>query len=736
MHDPLETTFDTWWRQQAGGAGLRLGLSRWSPTAAVVTQQGETPPTASLSLRKSHVFADRYVPGVLEETRLMVPMRLGMDDLEPGQAVWRQPSGDRPLSDDELATLVVLAIRQGFHIPPRKDAIDPGFAALTHWMLTALDADDGTRAAAIKRIEPRAFWWWGSVLHDAGEPVAAERAWMWQVQGQDGAGPPDAAIRSLLKLMEAVASTPADRLGLCRRAQRIFDETGFRDFDLQTALDLARSAALIDLGYRADGLEALETVDRRLVANPCAGALRHTARVAWLSWRAGGVPRALGATATLAAGVIRSGTARFKLRKAWAIRRLRSRHPRLPQHPTIPDGGKTVGHSPDDASEGGWGGGSAPPQSSARNRTGSGGFTTLDPSHPPESPPIQRVALVRLDRIGDLVSMQPVVAQVRERFPESTIDLYVSAGLETFAEQLFPGVRGVGVNWKDGEAFKDYLKQAADCEAYDLLIDLLEPDAARHARLTRAIPATYKVGFDSPARREVFTHRVPPPTRPMHLIERTAWLLRPLGVAVPDEVDWRPRLELPPEVIEQGRTLLHEALGPGRVVGIHVGAGWRFKQWYPSSFAAVGKSLVERFGVNIAVLGGPGEREAAEAVAAEIGPTARSLSPSLDQLAGVCAACDLMLVNDSGPMHVAVAADVPTVVAWGPGDRTLFAPRGEPSRIAVVADQPRCANCPQEVDADRCPMGYRYEDVPCLRAVTEEAVLAACVEMLDVRPPC
>lgn len=725
MHDFLETTFDAWWRRQAGGAGLRVGLSPWTKAGSVLASGGG-PPTASLSLRKSHVFADRYVPGVLEETRLIIPMRLGMEGLAPGRAVWREPDGDRPMSAEDLATLVVLAVRQGFHIPPRKETFDPGFAALTHWALTALDADDGTLVAAIKRIEPRAFWWWGAVLHDAGEPVAAERAWMWQVQGPDAAGPPDAAIRSLIKLMDAAASTPADRLGLCRRAQRIFDETGFRDFDLQTALDLARSRALIDLGYDTQGLEAIDEVDRRLIANPCAGALRQTARVAWLSWRAGGVPRALRATAALSAGVLRSGTARFKLRKAWAIRRLRSRHPRLPQDVTIFNAPKQ-------------------PRLHTRGLTAPGAAknppsNSDDPHNAHPAPPepvrprlldVRRVALVRLDRLGDLVLMQPVIAKVRARFPDAQIDLFVSAGLETFAEQWLVGVRGVGVNWKDGEAFKALRERVADAEPYDLLVDLLEPDTARHARLTRATPATCKVGFDSPARRETFTHRVPTPSRPMHLIERTAWLLRPLGLAIPDEVDWRPRLTPPPEAIEQGRALLREAWGPGRVVGIHVGAGWRFKRWYPASFAAVGRSLVERFGVKIAVLGGPSESDIAEAVAAQIGPAAQVFSPPLDQLPGVCAACDLMLVNDSGPMHVAVALGVPTVAAWGPGDRTLFAPRGDPSRVAVVADQPRCANCPQEVDAQRCPMGYRYDAVPCLRAVTVEAVLAACVGMIE-----
>ncbi len=699
MHDALENLFDAWCLRQAGGAGLRVGLTAW-PNAGPVVWVGHRASAlpASLSLRKSHVFADRYVPGVLEETRLIVPIRLRSAEADgvssgEGAAVWRSPDGDRAMSAEDLAALTVLVVRQAFYNPRDSATRDPGFLAWTGWVLQALDADDGTLARAIRQLEPQMFWWWGWVLHQGGEAGAAERAWMWQVEGGLGSGPPAAGIRSLLKLMESEASSPADRLGLCRRAQRLFDETGFREFDLQTALDLARCAALIDLGYRAEALESLQEVDRRLVANPCGGALRQTAHVAWLGWRAGGTWQTLGVTAALASGVVTSATARFKLRRAWSLRRLRSRRPRLPQHAVLP------GLSNRDEDQ------------SAAER-------------------VKRIALVRLDKIGDLVSMQPVLAKLRERFPAAEIDLYVTAGLESFASMLVAGVNGIGVRWKDGDAFDAVLKKMGAVSPYDLLIDLLEPEARRHARLTHAIPAAFKIGFDSPGRREIFTHRIPTPTRPVHLIDRTAWLLRPLGIAVVDDAGWRPTLSLSADAVEAGRVTLRETLGEGRVMGLHVGAGWRFKRWYPESFIEVGRALVEQQGVKVAVMAGPGEAALAEQVARGIGEAAAVLRPTLEALPGLCAAFDLMLVNDSGPMHVAVAAGSATVVAWGPGDRTLFEPRGVAGQVRVVADQPRCANCPQEVEAERCPMGYRYSAVPCLQGVTVGAVLAACTEVL------
>ena len=217
----------------------------------------------------------------------------------------------------------------------------------------------------------------------------------------------------------------------------------------------------------------------------------------------------------------------------------------------------------------------------------------------------------------------------------------------------------------------------------------------------------------------------------MHLIDRTALLLRTLGLAVPDDAGWRPRLTLPDETRDAARHRLQASLGDGPWVGLHVGAGWRFKQWYPASFAEVGRDLVKQFGVKVAVLGGPNEAELAREVAAGIGDGAVVMQPSLAELPGLCGVCDLMLVNDSGPMHLAVALDTPTVVAWGPGDRTLFEPRSAAGNCVVISQQPRCANCPQEVNAEHCPMGHRYDDVPCLGGIELDAVRRACCGVLE-----
>ncbi len=692
MHDPLESTFDHWYAEQAGGAGLRVGLPAWRGGQGHAAASPAQPPTATLSLQKSQAFADRYVRGLLEDARLTVSLRLGFTPRDEaaaeGAAYWRDARGDRPMSTADLASLGALAVREAYHAGRDAEAATAGFVAFSRWLLTALEADCGSLVEELRRLEPRVFWWWGRALEVAGHMPEAERSWTWQTGGRDDRGPVDAAVHCLLKLAHGKTATPADRLGFCRRAQRLIDHSAFRDFDLQTHLDVARAAALIDLRYRAEALEQLQHVERRLIANPCGSAARQAAKVTLLTRKAGGFLPALRITLQGLVGVAGSATARFKARRALAMRRLRSRRPRLPQGAAVHVGALT-----------------------------------------PAGRPL-RIALVRLDRMGDLVTMQPIVRRVRDRFPDADIDLYVSAGLEPLAEMLAERVRGVGIAWAHAHRFAATLEKLRAADRYDLLIDLLEPDVSRQLKLMRALPAAAKVSFDSPGRREHATHRIPTPARPMHLIDRTAMLLRPLGQAVPDDAGWVPQLRITPHAKHEAEALLRDALGDGPWLGLHIGAGWKFKRWYPEAFARVGRALAEKHGLKVAVFCGADERAIADSVAAALGPSAAVITPTLAQLPAMCAACRLMLVNDSGPMHIAAAVGVPTVVAWGPGDRSLFSPRCAESNCIVVADQPRCANCPQEVNSTRCPMGFKYEAVPCLQGISEAAVLAACEELL------
>ncbi len=206
-------------------------------------------------------------------------------------------------------------------------------------------------------------------------------------------------------------------------------------------------------------------------------------------------------------------------------------------------------------------------------------------------------------------------------------------------------------------------------------------------------------------------------------------LLAAMGVAPP--ADWIPRLELPEALRERGRERMTRAgLGgaangaAGALVGLAPGAEWgNSKRWPMRYWGDLARDLRRRLpGVREAIFVGPKEIWLGVRVHEESGKIHPLVGPDLD-LAGLAAAMaelDLLVTNDSGPMHLAAALGVPCVALFGPTDRRRTAPAGGAGAGHVVLDRGLwCSPCFKR----RCPLLHHG----CLRGIGVEEV-AAVVE--------
>ena len=169
---------------------------------------------------------------------------------------------------------------------------------------------------------------------------------------------------------------------------------------------------------------------------------------------------------------------------------------------------------------------------------------------------------------------------------------------------------------------------------------------------------------------------------------------------------------------ERGAELLEDgpwiALNPGASYG-------SAKQWLPARYAAVGERLGQETGARIAILGSAAERPLGEAIAAAMREKPKLLcgETSLADLVGVLARLQLLVTNDSGPMHLASALGVPLVAIFGPTNWRETAPRNERHRIVRAGVD--CAPCLLR----ECPIDHR-----CMTRIGVEAVAAAAAELL------
>lgn len=178
--------------------------------------------------------------------------------------------------------------------------------------------------------------------------------------------------------------------------------------------------------------------------------------------------------------------------------------------------------------------------------------------------------------------------------------------------------------------------------------------------------------------------------------------------------------------------LKNNVKGPGPLVGVHLGAGARQnsgqkqeKRWPLANFAALLKLLRKSFACEFVVLVGPQEQSLQKAFR-ELADSDKIhfFTGSLGIGAELIAHCRLFLSNDSGPMHIAAAKNIPTVGIFGPTDETRTAPRGEKCLVArnqKLACRP-CLQYPINTTKSRIACGYNFD---CLKKLSPEEVFNA-----------
>ena len=126
---------------------------------------------------------------------------------------------------------------------------------------------------------------------------------------------------------------------------------------------------------------------------------------------------------------------------------------------------------------------------------------------------------------------------------------------------------------------------------------------------------------------------------------------------------------------------------------LHPGSGDHFpgRRWPAARFAQLASALAAERGARLVVTGVAAERSLAAEVARPTGAWNACGRLSTDELLALLAEADLLVSNDTGPVHLADLLDTPTVALFGPNTPWRYGPR-RPGSVALFADLP-CSPC-------------------------------------------
>ena len=149
---------------------------------------------------------------------------------------------------------------------------------------------------------------------------------------------------------------------------------------------------------------------------------------------------------------------------------------------------------------------------------------------------------------------------------------------------------------------------------------------------------------------------------------------------------------------------------------------WATKNWPSKCFAEVIKRLRNACDASFYILGGPGDENVCKEIAGAVEGRVVNMAgkSSIIETGGILKEVDLLIANDSGPVHMAAAVGTPALVIFGPTDAVRTGPYGSQHRVASTSLE--CQPCFSRT--------CRLEGIPCLSGVTPERVGEMAIEML------
>ncbi len=346
--------------------------------------------------------------------------------------------------------------------------------------------------------------------------------------------------------------------------------------------------------------------------------------------------------------------------------------------------------------------------------------------------PTDRLLLIKLSALGDVIQTLPTLEALRAAFPTAEISWLVEEAAAPIL-QYHPALDYLWIsrrqgwlrsarNWRQWPVVWAEVRQllaALRRQPFTAVVDL--QGLGKSALWTWLARSPRKIGFAGTREYSylALNERLPPYDPDEHAARRYLRLAQHLGARSPI---LRFRLALPLGAGAQLQEIWQEAGGP--VIVLHPGTRWPSKQWPPASFARLADALAQELKARIIFTGSQGDRSLIAQSQEAMQTRALDLSgrTNLWDLTRLLFQADAAVTTDTGPMHLAAAVGTPVVAVFGPTAPWRTGPCGRQHR--VVRTGAPCSPCRQR----QCP------DPHCLSQLPVESVLAEVHAVLQQDP--
>lgn len=319
----------------------------------------------------------------------------------------------------------------------------------------------------------------------------------------------------------------------------------------------------------------------------------------------------------------------------------------------------------------------------------------------------RKILIVKPSSLGDVIHSLPFLNAVKTCLPKSEIHWIIAKGLEGILES-HPMISKLWVidkdSWKNIQNVKSTIQEInvlfkkLKQEKYDLAVDL--QGLLRSGVITGATGARVRIGVrEAREGSSVFyTHKVAG-GKDIHAVDRYLKIAAFLGCDI-TEVRF-------PLVIDSP-LITHDSPLSGHYAIIAPGARWKTKIWPAEKFGKLASLLP----LESIIVGSKNDKDIADEIVSLSGGRAVSLAgkTNLGELIAIISKANFIVSNDSGPMHIAAALNVPVFAVFGPTDPFRTGPYGK-GHTTIREDIP-CSPCFRK----------SCDDMKCMKDLSVEKV--------------
>ena len=356
------------------------------------------------------------------------------------------------------------------------------------------------------------------------------------------------------------------------------------------------------------------------------------------------------------------------------------------------------------------------------------------------------ILILELGGIGDVVMSLPAIEAVLTGCGDRPATILTVPRTKPIVESLrrkgFSNFEAVTTDALEGGGPDGWLRlcRALRKRRFDIVIDLSAVEtnkaAVKRYLFLKMLGAKKTVGRDTDGRGHAFMEKAADTlTSSEHEVERKIKVASLLGLRYGQAV---PKLVTGRDEKEKAYSFLsRRANGGGLLAGMNPGAYRQSRMWPEESFAEILEWLVHDMSAYVVLTGGRGEKGIVESLARSIShdKVMTIVDIPLMEFAALIERLDLFITNDTGPMHIAAALDVPTVALFGQTNLRRYHPCMDDSRyVAIKKDHTLCRRLSFRHPMQECRR-FTCEGKECMTSIAVAEVKEAIMKLLSGRKP-